>query len=573
MRPLVFISQTVLAAVFLLFLAGPASYAQWSVQEIELRPGWNAVFLEVEPELNACEDVFGQTPVTSVWARAKRFSTVQFLTDPTELVPPQADWLAYFPPDSPRGFLSSLYAVHGGRAYLIELAGTETRRLSLLGKAVVSGIDWVPDSFNLVGFHIDPDQPPAFGSYLAPDPALCSQPIYRLGATGRWEAVTDPAGTAMGRGEAYWIYCKGPSSYDGPLAIDRRLHGVLDFRDQIVEHLLPLKNQSAAAKSVTLRVLPSARPPEKSAEGETLSLDGQVALSYQRLLSWEPFDKPLTIPIDPHSTLAVRLAVRRGAMAPPSNETGDYGSVLEIRDGEGSLYRLPVAAQVSGSKAGLWVGAVSVDQVSEAGDAADRATPTPVGSPFTFRLILHVDGQGVVRLLQHVVVMQIEDPQTGASRFVLITDDSLLPQYEGIGIRDGEIVGRRITSPVFAFDAPLPMTGSFATVLSLADPIMMEYMNALNPFVHRYHPDHDNLDERYANTLAEGAESFTFSRDIRLEFTTTDPANMGDPAWGFDLIGGIYRETLSGVHKSDIHVQGTFTLNRVTSVAVLNDGA
>ena len=104
-------------------------------------------------------------------------------------------------------------------------------------------------------------------------------------------------------------------------------------------------------------------------------------------------------------------------------------------------------------------------------------------------------------------------------------------------------------------------------------PVVLDYRDPLNPFVHRYHPDHDNKNERFeATPLPEGQESFTVGRQVELQFTATDPDGLALAGWGDNQIGGLYRETISGLHRSTIYVSGTFRLYQASRVNVLNDG-
>jgi len=100
----------------------------------------------------------------------------------------------------------------------------------------------------------------------------------------------------------------------------------------------------------------------------------------------------------------------------------------------------------------------------------------------------------------------------------------------------------------------------------------LDYDDALNPFKHQYHPDHDNLDDRFAQKLPEGVESFSVNRQIQLQFTATDPDGLTMAGWGDNQLGGIYRETISGLHNSTLYVQGTFRLQQASRVGILNDG-
>src|SRR5262249_15954638 len=156
-------------------------------------------------------------------------------------------------------------------------------------------------------------------------------------------------------------------------------------------------------------------------------------------------------------------------------------------------------------------------------------------------------------------------------RYVLVTDDRLIPGFSGAALRDGQRVARRFSSTGFAFRSPLGMSGtgdfgaggsvfSCTTVLDFDDP--------LNPFKHPYHPDHDNLDDRYAQKLPEGVESFTVTRQIQLQFTAADPDGLTIAGWGDNQLGGVYRETLTGLHTSALYLQGTFRLQQASRVAV-----
>src|SRR5687767_4407556 len=85
----------------LLLLASSPVWAQWRTQTINLRPGWNAVFLEVQPEPRESDAVLAGLPVEAVWRWNRRFNPVQFIQDPDTLVPASPDWLVYLPANHP----------------------------------------------------------------------------------------------------------------------------------------------------------------------------------------------------------------------------------------------------------------------------------------------------------------------------------------------------------------------------------------------------------------------------------------------------------------------------------------
>jgi hypothetical protein len=158
-------------------------------------------------------------------------------------------------------------------------------------------------------------------------------------------------------------------------------------------------------------------------------------------------------------------------------------------------------------------------------------------------------------------------------RYVLVTDDNLIPQFEGSALRDGQSVARRVSSPAFGFSAPILMAGAgeFGAGKFTGE-IGIGYDDPLNPFKHSYHPDHDNLDERFEEKIPEGTESFSITRVVELEFTEADPERLTLAGWGDNQFGGIYRERVTGLHTRTIHASGTFRLMQVSRVGVLNDG-
>jgi hypothetical protein len=160
-----------------------------------------------------------------------------------------------------------------------------------------------------------------------------------------------------------------------------------------------------------------------------------------------------------------------------------------------------------------------------------------------------------------------------SGHYVLVTDDLLIPNFTGATLRDSQPVARRFSSAAFGFVRPILFTGLGAFGEgTFSCEVVTDYDDALNPFKHRYHPDHDNLDDRFQNKLPEDTESFTVRRQIKLEFTSQDPENLTAAGWGDNQLGGNYGETISGLHNRAINISGTFRLTRALSLGVLNDG-
>jgi len=88
----------------------------------------------------------------------------------------------------------------------------------------------------------------------------------------------------------------------------------------------------------------------------------------------------------------------------------------------------------------------------------------------------------------------------------------------------------------------------------------------LNPYRHKFHPDHDNLDRSFQTYKAE---AYPVRRTVVLDI----PARQGStrkPGAGQDEIEGVYTEVIEGIHRIPITVQGTVSLKRLIAVGVLN---
>lgn len=234
---------------------------------------------------------------------------------------------------------------------------------------------------------------------------------------------------------------------------------------------------------------------------------------------------------------------------------------------------------------GTNVVAVEIHQHAKELGSVSVGAPSPTSASLELRVLLHVDRSGQVRLLKDVIQMWKEGTRvavggsnvtTGAAgHYVLVTDDSLIPQFKGVGMRDGELVGRRISSIGFDFDGnALDMQGAFGfgNTMTVSNTLASGFRT--NPFRHKFHPDHDNLDSTYEHAVVEApaiGRQITIRLDSRYPANPLLPATSAPPGWGESRVGGSYEEQLTGLHKNPITVSGSFEMQRVTVIDVLND--
>lgn len=297
-----------------------------STQTITLRPGWNAVYLEVQPEVRTPAEVFANLPVESVWTWFDRSTSVEFIRDPAEGLWAQPGWSAYTK-DPAKSAAINLHAIFANRAYLIKMAGRQPVTWTITGKPATDRTFWNTNSFNLTGFHVNPANPPTFAEFLADSPAHAGQPVYRLSPLGVWELVATPAATTIKTGEAYWIYCNGASSYQGPVEA-QIFGGELNYGTTTDLNSVTLANQSATSRTVVVKFLPAADWFTYQSYNATTGF-----YEYPRLDSW-------SVQLSANRQTNIWLAVRRELLA-----TGIYEGNLEITDDVGTRTIIPVKVE------------------------------------------------------------------------------------------------------------------------------------------------------------------------------------------------------------------------------------
>ncbi len=199
--------------------------------------------------------------------------------------------------------------------------------------------------------------------------------------------------------------------------------------------------------------------------------------------------------------------------------------------------------------------------------AAHNTNLDAVAAPYPLRLIVFNDGNGNCSLLQRVYY----GIQQGTNVAVSTTEAALDPSQLGSA--------RRITAthlPWAADNTPWGLSGGplaqGATLVS--SPIIEQYDDqASNPFLHTYHPDHNNLDtESPPHELARGYESYTIERTITLSLGAATNDFLSLTAANSSL-SGAYSESITmlgiGSAAKTYQTAGSFSLVRISPISVL----
>lgn len=581
-----FIVRYVLYVLILIAGCGVAQ-AQTSElsQTITLKPGWNAIHVALEPSDKAITSVFAGIPVRSVWRWIPGQNEARFIRDPAEGLENIEGWFAWFPEPRPDAMLTNLFTIDGDTSYLVRLPdGESPRQLVIHGTSRYLKKNWRANDFTLTGLPVVSTNAPTFNEFFSRSPAHQGQPIYRLDNTdGRWKLVAGT--TPINANEAYWFYTNGNSRYQGRMDLVLDQGESLEYSASFSELRFVLRNLSGTDGSFQIERIGNTRVP--------LSIRVEDEETHE--VGWPDLHNVEVLDAPAGEDVFVTLAVKRSLLTSERMEqalaiTDENGQRILLHVGvnsvqPGALSRpagAGVQAKAGGDNplalAGLWVGHIDIDQVSEAQRAG--VTPKSTGVTFSQRILIHVNAQGQARLLKDVIQMWEEGTTRPSSvdpsyqemdtpgRYVLITNKDLIGLYGGVAGRDGTPVGIRLSTVGYDFDGEtLDFSGVFGPGGQLTAIMEIPSQLPTNPFLHRYHPDHDNLDEHY---LDYQEEAFQVVRNLRLEFTPDDPLGGSAPDWGDSVLGGTFSETITGLHRNAIHTAGTFRLTRASAVTVLN---
>ncbi len=189
-----------------------------------------------------------------------------------------------------------------------------------------------------------------------------------------------------------------------------------------------------------------------------------------------------------------------------------------------------------------------------------------VGSVFPLRLILHHRSEASqVSLLQHVYVGQ----GVNGTNTVIASRESLLDASQLAS-------ARRITATHLPFsktNTPWSTAGTFNPGNVVRFTVALSYKDQTsNPFLHTFHPDHDNLDANFKALQPRGVESYDLTRTLKLTFSPagTDFASLTATA---QSRSGTYEETMTvggrGAASRDFRLSGSFTLQLISPIATL----
>lgn len=585
------LASGLLVAALWLALPGGAR-AQWLSQTNVLPPGWSAVYLHVDASHATLDQLIGAdaaNPILEVWLWQPPVSSLQFVQSPALPVGNGTQWASWVR-NNPG---SALQRLPGNVACLVRNTNAASYAWVVKGRSVPPRYQWSTTGLNLLGFPTPAGSPPNFENFLtpAPDSLYTSAEIYRY--PGGELSSTNPMRlfafrtTPVTRGAAYWVRSGDLfNRYFGPFEVSLPDAGGVHFGTTAGQQSFRLRNLTATNRTVTLSLVATetapagqsnyvAAPPLLVRGAQNLT---NLTYAYSNLNA-APRTFTLAAAGQPGSEVEIVLGLNRGQMSGAAG--GKFAATLRFRDSLNlSQIDVPVTAEKS-STAGLWIGAASVNQVAsylksfqkDTNDAlvivSNRYVVTnlntslgAVPEPMALRLIVHNDGGGTARLLQRVYAGLRQ--QTNQ---ILATQESLLDA----GTLDS---ARRISAAHLPWSRTNPgwvFTNTLAQGNTVGTTVATDYNDhAANPFVHTYHPDHDNRTAAFNVTQPQGAESYRVERSITLALLPPGDDFVSLTS-GSRSLQGQYDETVRviGQDTREFRTRGAFSLNRVSEIPTL----
>ena len=531
------------------------AHAQWQNTTYTLKSGWNAIYLHGDATHATPAQLFAAYPaVTEVWRWNPNPDEVQFTSTPMIPSAGTSEWSVW----KSDGSASSLGQVIGQTAYLVKCSAATS--VIIAQKVLPPSAAWVRNGANLMGFpsKLTGSLYPTMGSYFATFPAAIASNVkiykYNGGDLGPGNPVQvfSTSTERVDRNQAYWFDSEVVGNFYAPVEISISNGSGLDFGRTGSTITVRLLNRSSTVSTVTIAPVASANAPTGQ-EDITAAVPITRRVFNAGTASWTEtaIDAEFTEVVGANAAVELSFGIDRAAMTGSSNAF--FASLLRLTD-SANLYDilLPVTARKA-SLAGLWIGDAVVGGVQS---KTAGYTGTATAQTYNLRYIVHVDDAGNARVLSQVYLGQLAGatPQPG-----ICTAESALSVAD-------KASARRIVAAHLPLDRVLD-GGTMALGGSMNCTITTPFDDPTSPFVHQYHPDHDN--KSGTTPLVSGQESYDLGRAVTFAISAAAPAGVSATGYGASVIAGNYTEVLTGLRKDSVTVTGTFSLRRVSEIGTL----
>ncbi len=545
-------------------------------QRITLKPGWNAVYVEVAPNASL-DEVFADWPVKSVgfYDPASFLVTRQFSQgwDSQGLqVKAVAMWHRGFPE------ASQVTAIPAGTVCLAYSTNTANTTVSVVGVPAAPRMTWhitgTNDVYNFVGFSLQEGAKVKPGDYLEGfDGNLLNGGYFKFSGRKQDEApsITQAyPSTTVSDGEVLLVASDVQSDWSGVLNVSPMAG--LDFGSDSSKASLYVRNDGEDERTVAVALETSAAYGDLELPRSAIHIrDAAVALTNAAWAAVGPVGAPVaTRRLAAGETWRLEFGIDRAAF-----DTGakgrKFGALLRVTDVDGASKMrvdVPLAGETAGESAtsrswpgGLWVADVAFDRIIAPGSSAETET----GGTAKLRLPIHIDEHGVVRLLQRVVSAGEVDPD-GTYIYRLYAGTATIPPTANVAMR--------ISAVCLPTEQPvIETTGGSFSANGVTFAFTVAGGGATSLLRHPLHPQHDGLQWDFKTPAPNGDVFSNYKGDVKPEtfsvqneITLTFNLNGGEAAWNPEQTkSGTCRWKLTNLmRQGPITLVGDMTIKRVS---------
>ena len=516
-HPFKFTTCAVVAAA----LCAAATTAPHVDQTLVLKPGWNAVYLEVTPDDgNAattddalCENVFnageyGAVKVIMAYQSDAYDETRQYGDDGTEILQKPVSYMSWIRGDTSG---STLRGLVGGRSYLIYVTGKSQVTNTVTGVPRSPLTTWRDtskgDFINLVGMTLSTEDKVPASKCFGEGPYGNKGTIYEVGGTNSvpdFKPVAFMGVPKIASGKAYGASAERPGDWGGVIGFVGSDSVTFDADESRAS--VEVKNNGTSEHTFRFTLMASTLP------GETFPEEFQRMLPRTDITtdpewtnmvsgsSWE-------VKLDAGGSVVETFFVDRLKLP----ENAAYGAVLVIDDLSGSQMRVRVPITVAKASdsteevkfpVGLWCGYIQLETVSRLDDT--NQTPVKAGGTLRMNVMMHVAQDGSVKLLQRVAA---GIDTNGAQR--------LWRELESVPATITN--ARRFSTVMMSIDNPVveKTSGTFGEILDFEWTVAEGASD--NPFRHAWHPDHDGKKADYSGPTPSGDNLANYANPVKPE--------------------------------------------------------
>ena len=518
-----------------------AAHADVVVQQnLVLKYGWNAVYVEVAPTLSP-DAVFAHWPVKSVgfYDPASFLATRQFSqTWDSQGLPINA--IAMWHRDYPE--ISQVKSIPAGTVCLVCSTNTEDTAVALVGVPAAPRMTWhitnTNEVYNFIGFSLQEGETVNPGDYLSGfDGNLLKGGFFKLSGRNPDKApsITEVySSKTVSDGDVLLVASDVQSDWSGVLHVSPMTG--LDFGSDSSKATLTVRNDGEDERTVAVALETSASYGDLELPRAAIHIrDAAVALTNAAWAALGPSGAPVaTKRLAAGETWKLEFGIERSLF-----DTGvkgrKFGALLRVTDEDGGSkmrVNVPLVGETSGGTAanrtwpgGLWVADVAFNRILAPGAAAETET----GGTVKLRLPIHIDAHGTVRLLQRVV--------TAGE----VADDGTYTYHLYAGTAKIPTTARQVMLiSAVCLPTEIPVVEAAGSVGSLSQPggIVFAFTvagdGATSLLRHPLHPRHDGLQWDFKTPAPSGDLFSNYKGDVKPETFSV----QNEISFALDLNGG-----------------------------------